>query len=168
MGTMLQHSDLLIEEFTKALKSAAYFSLENSEIIHEAIQAPHDYPDLPTGMCAVYVFSLRSNTLAPAGPNRVLKVGKAGFNSQARFKYQHYKSDSATSTLAGAIKNNRILWDYIGYDTSSQNLDSWLRANTDRDHFFLSAQRQNILTLLKAYIRGVLGPVYEGSLKGIE
>ena len=165
---MLQNPGLIVEVFTKALKIAAYFSLEKSEIIHELIRAPHDYPSLPRGMCAVYVFSLRSNTLTPAGPNRVLKVGKVGINSHARFKYQHYKFDSAKSTLAGAIKNNRILWDYIGYDTSSRDLDSWLRANTDRDHFFLSAQRQNILPLLEAYIRGVLGPVYEGSLKGIE
>jgi hypothetical protein len=93
-------------------------------------------------------------------------VGKAGPNTLARFKYQHYKPGSARSTLAAAIVNNRILWDYIGYDASVEDAGFWLKANTDRDHFLLPIHREAVLPQLEAYVRGLLGPVYEGSLKG--
>ena len=163
---MIINPDLIIGGFISALKIAFGLRMEPHEIIHERLLAPHRYPDLPSGKSAVYVFSLTDKSRTLAGPNRVLKVGRAGINSQQRFKFQHYKLGSAKSTLAGAVKNNRILYSYIGYDTSLENLDSWLRSNTDRDHFFLNPDRQNMLPLLEVYVRGILGPVYEGSLTG--
>lgn len=163
---MIQNPAGIISGFIEALTNANNIRLKASDITHELIRAPHECPDLPKETCAIYVFSLHSANSAPAGPNRVLKVGKAGPKTIARFKYQHYSAGSARSTLAGAIKNNKILWNYIGYDISVGNLDLWLKDNTDRDHFFLNVQRQGLLSFLETYVRGLLGPVYEGSLKG--
>jgi len=165
---MIQNPAGIISGFIEALANANSIRLEASDITHELFRAPHDCPDLPKGKCAIYVFSLHSASSAPAGPNRVLKVGKAGPKTIARFKYQHYSARSARSTLAGAIKNNRVLWDFIGYgnELSLSDPGLWLKANTDRDHFFLSVQSQLVLPFLEAYVRGLLGPVYEGSLKG--
>lgn len=163
---MIQNPDGIINGFIEAMARAYTTRLAASDITHELLKAPHDYPDLPKGKCAVYVFSLHSGSLAPAGPNRVLKVGKAGPKTIARFKYQHYRAGSAQSTIAGAIMNNKVLWDYVGYELLLSDPGLWLRANTDRDHFFLSALRQPVLPFLEAYVRGLLGPVFEGSLKG--
>ena len=163
---MIQNSAWIMDGFIEALARARNILLSKSEITHEQLRAPHDCPNMPNGRCAVYVFSLHSACSAPAGPNRVLKVGRAGPKTIVRFKYQHYRPGSAGSTLAGAIVNNRILWDYIGYDASLEDAGSWLKANTDRDHFLLPIQREIVLPQLEAYVRGLLGPVYEGSMKG--
>ena len=125
----------------------------------------HDFPDLMPGKCAVYVFSLSRDNKSPAGPNRALKVGKVGPNSGPRFKYQHYKSGSANSTLTGAIENNRILWGYLGIEEGNVDFGNWLKTNSDRDHFFLDGSQMEILSLLEVYTRGILGPIFEGSLK---
>ena len=138
--------------------------LSVEEIDHELLIAPHSPKDLPSGKAAVYVFSLPATCTAPAGPNRALKVGKAGPNSNNRFRYQHYKSGSANSTLAGAIENNPILLSYIGISRFPDNLGNWIRENTDRDNFYVDGLRQDLLGFLEVYLKGRLGPIYEGSL----
>lgn len=162
---MLMNPREVILGFVKALAKQTKIILSGDEIVHDQIAAPHKPPDMPMGKCAIYIFSLCRETSAPAGANRALKVGKAGPETIARFKYQHYSVKSARSTLAGAIMNNRILWHYIAYDPSVE-VGSWIKANTDRDHFFMPAQRISLLPQLEVYIRGLLGPVYEGSMKG--
>jgi hypothetical protein len=162
---MIPNPEKLIEDFMKALKENHCISIDKKEIIHECKLSPHGFPDLILGKCAVYVFSLSKDSTALAGPNRALKVGKVGPNSGPRFKYQHYKSGSANSTLAGAVENNRVLWGYLGIKNKDTDFGNWLKVNSDRDHFYLEASQLKILSLLEVYVRGVLGPVFEGSLK---
>jgi hypothetical protein len=61
-------------------------------------------------MCAAHVFSLSKNygDRVPAGRNRILKVGKAGCNSNARFQSQHYNPSSAPSNLAHSLLEVKI------------------------------------------------------------
>jgi len=158
----------IIETFRKGLAERYDLVLRENNILHEQLKAPVDLKTLrlPRGMGAVYVFSLSEQAQAPAGPNRVLKVGRVGPKSLARFRYQHYKPGSAQSTLAGSIKLSRILWEYIGVPLNTEDFGAWLIANTDRDHFFISPQsvKSRIIPqwVLEIYLRGILGPVFEG------
>src|SRR5207244_8735831 len=103
-GTMIPSSGELIREFVDFLKSSdppfCDFAFE-----HEVLLAPHYPRGLPAGKCAVYVFSLceSAGKSCPEGPNRVLKVGNVGPNSNARFLSQHYNMNSSVSYLAQCI-----------------------------------------------------------------
>ena len=138
--------------------------LPPNAISHDGSVAPHRTYDLPAGKGAVYVFTLPAGASAPAGPNRALKVGKAGPNSNARFRYQHYKSGTANSTLAGAIENNPILHSYIGLRETPKDVGAWIKQSTDRDNFYVIGDRRDVLGMLEVFLKGRLGPVFEGSL----
>lgn len=70
-------------------------SLAADDIRIEALPAPHAPPTrLPAGQMAVYVFTYGRD---------VLKVGKVGPKSQARYTSQHYNPGSAQSTLAASM-----------------------------------------------------------------
>jgi hypothetical protein len=80
---MVQSQQQLISEFLAALGPSSAITIS-----HEGQPAPHTSHVLPIGKCAIYVFSLSEGygSTVPAGPSRVLKVGKAGPNSNARFQ----------------------------------------------------------------------------------
>jgi hypothetical protein len=136
--------------------------------VHEAKQAPHKPGPLPGGMCAVYVFSLsrEHGATCAAGAHRVLKVGKAGAHSNARFQSQHYSCGSSQSNLAKSLLQARILWTYLGIESLTQeNVGTWIKSHTDRDHFFVDTSEANtdeVLDQLEKFLRGRLGPVFEG------
>ncbi len=158
---MIEKSDILICDFQEALN---FLDLD-ADIKHELLEAPHESPLLPKVVCAVYVFSLSEayGNQCPANPNRVLKVGKVGSKSNARFQYQHYNPRSAQSTVAGSLISDRILWPYLGIECIDENtVTDWMKKNLDRDHFFLPADKMEILCLLEKFIRARLGPVFEG------
>lgn len=154
----------IIEDFCRVLRGKYKCRVDPSEIGHECLPAPHFVGNLPPNRGAVYVLTLHGSSEAPARPHRALKVGKAGANSNARFRYQHYKSGSAPSTLAGAIENNPLLHGFQGIDSPLADLGDWIRKNTDRDNFFVDGSQQILLSLLEVYMKGRLGPVFEGSL----
>jgi hypothetical protein len=154
----------LIEEFVVAIREKCGIELPWNAISHDGSVAPHRTHDLPARKGAVYVFTLPADATAPAGANRALKVGKAGPNSNARFRYQHYKSGTANSTLAGAIENNSILHRYIGLRETPEDVGAWIKQNTDRDNFYVIGDRRDILAMLEVFLKGHLGPVFEGSL----
>ena len=84
----------LIQDFLR-VAALAGARLAESEIEVETLKAPHRPPSrLPAGKMAVYVFSCGDT---------VLKVGKAGPNSGARYTSQHYNAASARSTLAASL-----------------------------------------------------------------
>ena len=161
---MVEAPHRIIEDFCRALREKCREHVSSDEIRHEYLPAPHIADNLPSGMGAVYVFTLPGSSEAPAGPHRALKVGKAGPNSNARFKTQHYKSGSAPSTLAGAIENNPLLFDFLGIDSLPVDTGDWIRKNTDRDNFFVDGSRKQLLSLLEVYMKARLGSVFEGSL----
>ena len=133
---------------------------------HEVQRAPHQPHSLPPGKAAVYVFSLSDSfgKGSPAGSHRVLKVGKTGPNSNARFQSQHYNLGSSGSNLAKSLLSHRILWPYLGLNELSEtNVAEWIESNTDRDHFYLDVKTgDECLSDLERYLRARLGPVFEG------
>ena len=157
---MIENPEGLISDFMAALGRSL-----TSPIFHESQLAPHHAHKLRPGACAVYVFSLSENhgrAIAAVG-NRILKVGKAGPNCNARFQYQHYHPKSAGSTLAGTLLRTTILWPYLGIPEVDQSgIRRWIEENTDRDNFYLAAADMALLGKLEVYLRGRLGPVFEG------
>jgi hypothetical protein len=159
---MLVNATELVNEFISDLKVQLGLSADRSGISHDGWAAPHTPKDLVSGCGAVYVFSISSASQSRAGAGRVLKVGKAGCNSNARFRYQHYAAGSALSTLAGAIANNPLLWGYIGYSSADADVGAWIKRNTDRDNSYF--RDPSLIGLFEVYAKARLGPAFEGSL----
>ncbi len=136
------------------------------EIKHELLSAPHRPPSaLPIGYAAAYVFSISaaSGAACPAGANRTLKVGMVGPKSSARFTSQHYLPGSSGSNLAKSLVGEAILWAYLGIEhLDTSTVKSWMLANLERDHFFVRGAEARIERELERYLRGHLGPVFEG------
>ena len=112
----------------------------------------------------MYVFSLSSThgATCPAGPGRVLKVGKVGANSNARFCSQHYLPGSARSNLAKSLLAERVLWPFLGIeDLVEAGVKAWMCLNLERDHVFIRGQ-PGLEREVERYFRGRLGPVFEG------
>lgn len=135
-------------------------------IHHELLPAPHKQPGLRKGFAAVYVFSLSANAggSSQAGAGRVLKVGRVGPHSDARFRSQHY-GFSAGSTLAKSLVNHRVLWPWLGIskELNRENIKGWMLLNLNRDHFYVSADEKEIVPHLEMYVRARVGSVFEGS-----
>jgi hypothetical protein len=137
-----------------------------ARVTHEVLRAPHIPKSLPLGKCAVYVFSLSAahGLTCEAGGGRVLKVGRVGPNSNARFQSQHYNPGSAMSSLARSLLEGEGLWSYLGIERlNDTDMGAWIRRNTDRDHFYLPASVTNLLPRVEKLVRGRLGgAVFEG------
>ena len=160
---MIGDPGALIREFAEVAPDLYTTAID---VEHEVLCAPHQPPSLRPGKAAVYVFSLSDSfgKGSPAGSHRVLKVGKASPNSNARFQYQHYSLGSSGSNLAKSLLSHPILWPYLGLDELSEtDVAEWIKSNTDRDHFYLDAKVGDAcLGDLERYLRARLGPVFEG------
>jgi len=158
---------LMNERLAEFSQSAELASVDqwDSPLTHELLRAPHRPPSsLPTGMCAVYIFSLSESygETCAAGPNRVLKVGKVGSNSAPRFCSQHYSPNSANSNLAKSLLKDRVLWPYLGINELSEgNVKDWMLKNLDRDHIFVTKD-SGLEREIEKFFRGHFGPVFEG------
>ena len=124
---MIKDANNISASFQQALAQSGLGVL-HSPIEYEVQPAPHRPHSLTKGKCAVYVFSLSQawGSACPAGPDRVLKVGMAGPNSNARFQSQHYNPNSAGSTVAGSLGRCKILWPYLGITKlTSEDVGDW-------------------------------------------
>jgi hypothetical protein len=151
----------LIREFVAALQPSTLAQT----VQHNHQATPHKGKPLPSEQCAVYVFTLSSKygAATSAGANRALKVGKAGLNCNARFQSQHYSLRAAPSTLARTLLKTNVLWSFIGISSLDEcNVRSWIEQNTDRDNFMLASEDAHLLGRLETYLKGRLGPVFEG------
>lgn len=159
---MVRNPESLINAFREAALKCG-LQCPVGIITHEAQYAPHKPHSLPPGKGGVYVFSLSSSwgKLCPAGPDRVLKIGKAGPKSNARFQSQHYGVGRADSTLAGTLVESRLLWPYLGIE-GLEDAGEWIKCYCDRDNFYLDAAYTNLLAHLERYIRATVGSVFEG------
>lgn len=138
-----------------SISALAGVPLTATEIRHELLRAPHKRPKLPAGVYAIYVFSLSSNPLT------VLKVGKAGPKSKARFESQHYSPGSSNSNLSKSLLSNQNRWDSLGIQALDEDrVGDWIRANTDRDHFFFETEAP-LVTLFEAFLQCKLRPLFE-------
>ena len=137
----------------RTVAQLAGVDLSSDDVRVELLPAPHVAPTrLPSGMMAVYVFS-------HAG--EVLKVGKVGPNSQARYTSQHYNAGSAMSTLAGSLMADSERYGLS--DMERSDIGPWIKANIDRVNFLLKAQLGiPVLTLLESFLQCRLRPRYEG------
>ncbi len=127
--------------------------IQPSDIGIETLTMPHKPPsNLPKGKMAVYVFFNKEY---------VLKVGKAGSRSQARYTSQHYNPGSAPSTLAASILKDEN--SVQRYGLNEENISNWIKESTDRVNFLLDADMGKwVLNLLEAFVQCRLQPRYEG------
>src|SRR5256885_12485126 len=117
-GVMSWDAEAAIDKFRSVARLAGV-DLANGAIAIETLSAPQVPPiRLPIGKMAVYVFS--------RGPD-VLKVGKVGAKSQARYTSQHYNPGSAMSTLAASILADRERLSLAHVDEAG--VGRWIREN---------------------------------------
>jgi len=111
----------------------------------------------------VFSLSAKHGALCPDGPHRVLKVGKAGPRSNARFQSQHYGSRRAPSTLAGRLATTPEAWAFLGVGVQDLgDLGRWIREHTDRDNFYLNAAAEHLVDRLEQFLQARLHPLFEG------
>jgi hypothetical protein len=162
---MITDPEILLQEFIDATHRQGLPGA-GSQIRHEVLHSPHRQPGrLPMGYGATYAFSLSAayGSTCPAGANRVLKMGKVGANSSPRFSSQHYLPNSNGSTLAKSLLNERILWTYLGIeDLDMSTVKAWMLEHLERDHFYVPLSDAGVERELERYLRGRLGPVFEG------
>jgi hypothetical protein len=153
---MLTDPQNLIRDFVQVANLSG-FAIDAEAIDHEVLPAPHQPHSLPGGQQVVYVFSL------PAPGTVVLKVGKAGPRSSARFLSQHYNPSSSRSNLAKSLLRHRETWPQLGITSLDEaTVGEWIKTHTDRDHFFLDASHSKfLLNLLEAFLHGRLQPWFE-------
>ncbi len=150
---MLENAPTIIEDFVK-IAIIAGIQIDKSQIIHECVLAPHSNIRLKQGHSAIYVFSRRTHK------QEVLKVGKVGPNSSARFTSQHYLPESSGSNLSKSLFASRESRpELVGIEANQ--IGQWIRENTDRDHFFLVCETST-LSLFEAYLHCRLRPTFEG------
>lgn len=154
---MSPETQSLISDFVQVARLSG-MPITTEDVGHERLCAPHRQPPLPSGRMAAYVFSLA------AQPSVVLKVGKAGPNSNARFQSQHYIAYGSKSNLAKSILENPDAWPKLRIQNiDSQTVGDWIKRNACRDHFFLSADKPpGLLHLLEAFLQCRLKPMFEG------
>ena len=149
---MTMDSDQLANDFRQVAELAG-FSLAAGDFCVESFPAPHRPPTrLPAGKMAVYLFGHQG---------RVLKIGKAGPNSKARYTSQYYSPRAARSTLAASLLTRG---DEVGIrGIADSTVGDWSRHNTDRHNFLLdSGYPIRLLTLLESFLQCRLDPVFEG------
>lgn len=154
---MIENVHGLISDFV-TVAGLSGFSIMSADIVHEILYAPHRPVNLPIGKQAVYVFSL-------ANPHSVvLKVGKVGSNSNARFLSQHYNPKSSNSNLSKSLLKNELTWGKLGINTLSEvSVGNWIKQNTDRDNFYINSEfGLSLLSLLEVFLQCRLQPVFEG------
>lgn len=131
---------------------------------HEVVPAPHRPSKLRPTFGAVYAFALSRHTTSAAGAGMVLKVGKVGPNSNARFQSQHYSPASAGSNLAKSLLAHRVVWPWLSItELSPVTVREWMTANLDRLHIFVPGDRPQVRSVLELYVRARIGSVFEGS-----
>ena len=154
---MIVEIEPMLSDFNQ-VASLAGLDLHRADITHECRNCPHEAGNLPVDMQAVYVFSL------PDPPYEVLKVGKVGPKSHARFTSHHYNPYSSISNLSKSLLGDTVFWQGINIPPpDSARIGDWIRQNVDRDNFFLPAQKGSYaLALLEIFLQCRLHPAYEG------
>lgn len=108
---------------------------------------------LPEGKIAVYIFYIEGKC--------VLKVGKAGPKSGARYSYQHYGIPKNGSTLAKSLLADEDAKRKHGF--TKEDVGNWIKAKTKRVNFLLDDKDYGpVLNLFEAFVHCRLNPVYEG------
>jgi hypothetical protein len=99
-----------------------------------------------------------------------LKVGKAGPKSAPRFTSHHYfckaPSTLAKSVLAGRDKVIAVLEKELHADfgkLTEDTIGAWIEKHTARLHILMPASAgPHVLSLVEAFVRCKLQPIFEG------
>lgn len=115
-------------------------------------EKPHNPCSLPIGKMAVYMFRYGE---------QILKIGKVGPKSNARFQNQHYNPNSAQSNLAKSIINDENMVSIIG----KTPIDKWIKNNCDRIDIIIDEKSvpEFTLELIEAILHYKYRPKYEGN-----
>ncbi|MCP4142694.1 MAG: hypothetical protein GY755_20835 [Chloroflexi bacterium] len=155
---MLSNIEKLLDDFVKVANISG-FDIDYKTVVYEAWPAPHKPKSLPVNKQAVYVFSM------PTSTKKVLKVGKVGSKSNARFLSQHYNPNSSKSNLSSSIlKHSEMRLELgVGDDFDTLNIGSWVKENVDRENFYIESQHGKLLlSLLEIFLQCRLKPIFEG------
>ncbi len=153
MKNMNWDPEQIRDDFLSVARVAG-IDIRRDAICIDPLEMPHTPPSLPRGKMAVYVFCDTRN---------VLKVGRAGPKSGARYKSHHYSPSRAKSTLAASLLRDECA--VKRYNLNEENVGGWIMKCTDRVNFLLDAnipKRKWGLNLLEAFVQCRLQPVYEG------
>ena len=142
--------DALKDFVTVACLARASVRLQDFQV--EYLEAPHKAPrHLPTGKMAVYGFW---------HDGEWLKIGMAGPNSNSRYTSQHYNPNSAGSTLAKSLVNDRAMSGRPNLIPSAPG--NWIKSATNRVNILVDSRHGMLLpALLESYLHVRLRPRYE-------
>jgi hypothetical protein len=139
-----------ISRFIKAIAfTGVAISPNNIEVRNWG--CPHEPTKLPDGKMAVYIFRLDDD---------VLKIGKVGPNSNARFHTQHYFPKSSQSNLAKSL-----LADKSGpcSEISEEKIGTWMKQRLHRIDLLIDKNLPiGILNFLESFLQCLYQPKYEG------
>src|SRR5437588_7349 len=91
----------------------------------------------------------------------VLKIGKAGPQSNARYQSQHYQAARSNSNLSKSLVRGGERVGAAGL--TDENAGDWIRQKKKRLNFLLpSALGIPVLALLESFLQCHLKPVFEG------
>lgn len=139
--------DEIIREVSGALGKT--LDKRKYEIVDRGV--PHIPKLLPAGKMGIYTFWY---------DGKFLKIGKAGPKSNARYFSQHYLPNSARSTLAASILNDKRMQ---GKCISEDNVGTWIKNNCRRIDILMDADLGIFsLELVEAALHYKYEPVYEG------
>jgi len=139
-----------VERFIEAIALAG-IEVPPEKIVVRDLGCPHNPTPLPKGKMAVYVFSFE---------RRVLKIGKVGPNSSARFQTQHYLPGSSNSNLAKSLLADRSgpCW-----KMNEKKIGPWMREHLDRTDILLDSDLPiAVLGFLEVFLHCRYSPRYEG------
>lgn len=134
-----------------AIARSADLKIKENQI--EALDrgCPHSPSGLPQRKMGIYLFKYG---------DKYLKIGKAGPNSNARFRSQHYKPNSAQSNLAKSILNDP---DMGKFNLNNENVSNWIKQNVRRiDILIDSSLPIFVLDLFESFLHCKFKPKYEG------
>ncbi len=139
---MISNPKSLIDDYIQVVKLSG-LSISKNDIIHQHLPAPHKPSNLPAGKQAVYIFSF------PLPSALVLKIGKVGPKSNARFLSQYYNPKSSRSNLAKSLLNNPEVWKLQGIQPPNEsNVGAWIKRYVDRDNFLIPSSKDKLLLSL--------------------
>lgn len=149
--------EMLITDFVQVAQLAG-LPITTKDITHQELPCPHRPVSLPKGKQAVYVFWM------PDPHEVVLKVGKVGPNSGARFVSQHYLPSSSASNLAKSLLNDNTFWSSLGVIVPPvESVGEWVRRYTCRTNLYLLSDTGPLaLSLFEVFLQCRLKPRYEG------
>ncbi len=125
----------------------------------EDLGCPHSPKSLPKDCCAVYIFIYK---------DKILKIGKVNKNSNPRFRYQHYKPESAKSTLAKSICNDN---NFFVKGINETNVKDWMLNNLQRINIIVKSDDKGVesndkavISLIESMLHYMFRPKYEGDI----